>query len=169
MRAFVPMMLLACVAWSPLALADDGSAVIDVNPTGRPKGIAKGRTAQFFVWHDAEGWHLQTHTAERRHVFTGTIEVMGGKVTKITNFENLEGRKKIVRDLGLLNQAENEIQFRFATKGGRDGFDFQVDESAKQIRFRLLIDGQAAPRRVVIGARGQPSPNEVFMLPAHPE
>ena len=171
MRTFLSvaaaMLTFACC--TPAVLFGDES-VIDVNPSGRPKSIAKGQAVRYFLWHDSDGWHLQSDSGGRKHAFSGTVEVIGGKVTKISDFDNLEPeRKKKNRDLGFLNEAKNEIKFKFATSKARDGFDFQVDESATQIRFRLLIDGKALPQRVLIGAESQPAPDEEFTLPAHPE
>jgi hypothetical protein len=153
-----------------LPLFAEDEPVIAVNPVGEPKGLTKGNAIRYFLWYDAKGWHLQTDTGGKRHVFNGTITVVGGKVTAIYGFENLEaGKKKKNTDLGVINKARNQITFKFATSKKRDGFSFQVDEAAKEIRFQLLIDGRLAPDRVLIGAASQPAPGEVLVLPAHPK
>ena len=163
------VILVSFVHTSPILSAED-EPTIEVNAFGEPPALSKGNAIRYFLWYDAAGWHLQTDTAGKAHEFTGLIDVVGGKVTSISDFENLEaGKKKKKSDVGMVNQAKNQITFKFTTSKKRDGFDFQVDDSAKQIRLKLLIDGKASPDRVVIGAAGQPAPTEVLLLPAHPK
>jgi hypothetical protein len=98
------------------------------------------------------------------------IDIAGGKVTSVFGFENLEAQKKKKRaDLGIVNKAKDKITFKFKTSKRRDGFDFQVNEAAQSLRFKLMIDGKEQPDRVIIGAAGQPAPTERFSLPAHPQ
>lgn len=150
-----------------LTSADD--PVIKVNPHGKPNALSKGDARRYGVWYDAEGWHLRTDTAGKKHEFTGLIDVIGGKVTAITNFDNLEtGKKEQRSDSGMINETKDQISFKFHTGKKRDGFDFQVDGSAKEIRFTLLIDGQAYPDRILIGSASQPAPAKIFTLPANP-
>ena len=132
--------------------------------------LTKGNSIRYFVWHDAAGWHLRTDSNDKAHDFTGVIDVVGGKFAAVTGFENLEsGKKKGKSDLGIVNKAKTQITFKFATKNKRDGFDFQVDEDAKQIRFKLMIDGKPTPQRVLLGASSSPAPSDVFLLKAKPE
>jgi hypothetical protein len=143
--------------------------VIKVDPKGEPADLQKGNAIRYFVWFDDGAWHLRTDTAGKKHSFSGTVEIVGGKVTTISDFENLEGgKKKKKSDLGQLNQKQDEIAFKFTTSKKRDGFDFQVDGAAKQVRFKLLIDGKPAPERIFIGARAQPAPMDAFEFPAAP-
>ena len=153
-----------------LPLFADDSAIIAVNPVGEPRGLTQGNAVRYFLWCDAEGWHVRTDSGGKPHVFNGSLSVKGGKITAISDFENLEaGKRKKKADLGIVNNARNQITFKFTTSKKRDGFDFQVDESAKEIRFNFLIDGKTAPHRVLIGPASQPAPSDVLILPAHPE
>jgi hypothetical protein len=162
-------MIVACCLFPMLAPADEGSPIA-VNPVGRPDALTKGNAIRYFLWHDADGWHLRTDSNGKPHKFKGTITVVGGKVTEISDFEDLEaGRPRRKRDLGHLNEAENQVTFSFTTSVARDGFDFTVDGGAREIRFDLTIDGKPAPRRILIGAESQPAPTEDLVLPAHPE
>ena len=160
----------ACLVWPmAAAVAEDEAAVIKVNPVGEPKELGAGEGIRYFLWYDAAGWHLRTDSGGRKHDFTGLIKVAGGKVTRIANFGNLEtGKKKKKMDLGILSKDKTEITFKFTTSKRHDGFDFQVDDAASAIKFQLMIDGGAKPGRVLIGASGQPAPEEVFALPARP-
>lgn len=160
---FMTMLLLL-----PIGAAEE--PVIKVNPVGEPNGLRKGNAVRYFLWYDAQGWHLRTDSGGAAHVFNGSIDIVGGKITSISDFENLEaGKKKKNEDRGYYNKEKNQITFKFTTSKKRDGFDFQVDDSAKEIRFKLLIDGKAVPERVLIGPASQPAPTEVLLLPAHPE
>jgi hypothetical protein len=172
-----PMLTRFCLSLTPVVVAllslplfaEDG-AIIVVNPVGEPRGLTQGNAVRYFLWCDAEGWHVRTDSGGKPHVFNGSLSVKGGKITAISDFENLEaGTRKKKADLGIVNNARNQITFKFTTSKKRDGFDFQVDESAKEIRFHFLIDGKTAPQRVLIGPAGQPAPTDVLILPAHPE
>ena len=55
------------------------------------------------------------------------------------------------------------------TKKERDGFSFQVDDSATEVHFRLLIDGKPQTNRILIGAVARPAPSEVLTFPARAE
>jgi len=165
----LPLMCVA-VALLSVPLYSQVEPVITVNPVGEPEGLTKGNAVRYFLWYDAEGWHLRTDSGGKAHVFNGSVSVIGGKVTTISDFENLEaGKKKKKADVGVVNKAKDQITFKFTTSKKRDGFDFQVDDSAKEIRFTLLIDGAAAPQRVLIGPASQPAPTEMLLFPAHPQ
>lgn len=170
LKSFRRSLMCVVVALLSAPLFSQDKPVISVNPVGEPIGLAKGNAVRYFLWYDAEGWHLRTDSDGKAHVFNGSVSVIGGKVTAITDFENLEaGKKKRKADLGVVNKSKDRITFKFTTSKKRDGFDFQVDDAAKEIRFTLLIDGKAAPQRVLIGPASQPAPAEVVSFPAQPE
>lgn len=82
---------------------------------------------------------------------------------------NLEAApRRVNRDLGWLNEARNQIDFKFATSKRRDTFEFRVDPNATNIKFQIRINGKAMPQWILIGRQSQPAPKEVFVLPAHP-
>jgi hypothetical protein len=169
-KSFGLSLLLVMITLPSLPIRAAEEPVITVNPVGEPNGLRKGNAVRYFLWYDAKGWHLRTDSGGAAHVFNGSVDIVGGKITAITDFENLEaGKKKKKADRGVYNKAKDQITFKFTTSKKRDGFDFQVDDSAKEIRFKLLIDGKAAPDRVLIGPASQPAPTEVLLLPAHPE
>jgi len=143
--------------------------VVDIKAYGRPRNTSK--FAHYEVWYDEEGWHVRSDTAGKSHLFAGGIEVVGGKVTKVTNFESLEAvnkKKKKRPDIGQVTDNNKKILFEMRTEEYGDGFTFQVTEGAKSIRFRLLIDGHTEPERIFIGGRSQPAPAATFELDAHP-
>jgi hypothetical protein len=138
----------------------------EVQSYGKPKNYAKARGLHYYVWKDEEGWHLRAQSGAKVHSFSGAIEVVGGKFSKVANFEALETSGKQA-DQGKVS--ERRITFNFKTKGNMDGFDFRVSPESQQLRFRLLIDGDARPEQIMIGANAQPAPTSTFALNPHPE
>lgn len=150
----------------------DDEQVIEVDPEGQPRGYDKrpsGPTC--YIWREGEVWHLRTRTKNQSRKFRGEIQVQGGTVTKISNFDGLEasGRKKNRKsaDIGRLNTAKNQIDFEFRTSGGEDGFDFKVSASAKNLAFNVKIDDYEHSFPIQIGAKAQKPPAIPFTLPAH--
>src|SRR5688572_16672325 len=99
------LLAVVLVTWvTPPIFSADDSPAIEVNPVGEPKGLSRGDAVRYFLWHDAEGWHLRTDSNGKPHRFQGRIDVVAGKVTTISDFENLEpGRNRRRADLGILN------------------------------------------------------------------
>jgi hypothetical protein len=169
-RCFCMFLLCMAIGLISFSCVAEDAPVIKVNPVGQPLGLAKGNAIRYFLWYDKEGWHLRSDTGGRAHVFSGTISVVDGQIITISNFERMEaGAKKPNADLGSVNNAKNEISFRFKTSLKRDGFDFQLNDVAKEVRFKLLIDGKPAPERVLIGPASQPAPTELLVFPGHPD
>jgi hypothetical protein len=144
--------------------------VVDIKAYGRPRSRIPG--AHYAVWFDEEGWHVRAASAGTKTGFEGEIEVEGGKITKVLNFESFESapRSKKGRpgfaDTGRVTK--NRITFKVRGKEEADSFGFQLDEDATKVRFRLLINGEAFPNRVFIGESMQKAPSATFELDARP-
>lgn len=150
----------------PEALAGDGQ-VIEISPEGEPKKYEKKiKGPTLFVWRDGDIWHVRSRTAEKKHHFSGTIQVGDGKVTKVGNFGSMEAKKKKESDIGRLNKDGDRIDFKFETKGHEDGFDFQVSKTSKTISFDLRVDGSQHRNAILIGADAQNPPQIPFTFPA---
>jgi hypothetical protein len=160
------------VVWG--AAACGAAQLVEIKAQGRPKTSPRG--PHYLVWYDNQGeWHVRTDAQNKAQKFTGTIEVEGGRFTKVTDFESLEpkgaggkGKKKknLNRDIG--RATETQITFRFETSDKGDGFGFRVSDKATKVRFKLLIDGDLRPQQVAIGSDSQPAPGNTFTLDAHP-
>jgi hypothetical protein len=169
-RAACALTLIAVAAFSNVGLAAPDEAEFkpfEVKSYGKPTNYAKAKGLHFYLWNDEEGWHLRAQSGMKVHVFSGTIEVVGGKISKVGNFESLETSGKKGADQAKVS--ERKINFNFKTKGNMDGFDFQVSPEALQLKFRLLIDGDSRPELILIGTNSQPAPWANFVLEAHPE
>src|SRR5688572_133068 len=129
-KCFRMSLLFFMITLLSLPIHAEDESVITVNPVGEPNGLRKGNAVRYFLWYDAKGWHLRTDSGGAAHVFNGSVNIIGGKVTAITDFENLEaGKKKKKVDRGVYNKDKDQITFKFTTSKKRDGFDFQVDDS----------------------------------------
>src|SRR5688500_6170441 len=103
------LMLVACLGMSSWAAAEE--PLIKVDPLGVPDTAGRGDGVNYFLWYDAEGWHLRTDAGGKPHVYTGLILVEGGKLTSISDFENLEAgrtkkKKRRPADIGVVNKAK---------------------------------------------------------------
>lgn len=148
--------------------------VVEIKAYGRPAKAGKVKGPHYAVWFDEEGWHVRSETGGNPHRFEGTIEVEGGgKITKVLNFESFEAtprkKKGKIADSGRVADDDKRITFRTRSGGKGDTFGFHVSEGATKLRFRLQIDGDARPDRVLIGEGSQPAPSSEFELDAHPK
>jgi hypothetical protein len=139
---------------------------VEIDPTGRPTNLGRAKGAHYGVWLDDEGWHVRTEgSGNNPHVFEGRIEVEGGKVEKVFNFESFDttaskNRKK--PDTGFAGQKFITFRVKSGKKG--DGFGFRVSDNTTKVRFRLMIDGNTEPDRIMVGSAGQHAPSGTFEL-----
>ena len=111
------------------------------DPTGRPWFVATSPMS-YWIWTDHLGvWHVRT-TTPAQHLFHGHVTVEGGSLTAVT-----PTRKDWKDWVRLTSPAQ--VQFKFETTGGMDGFDFRAD--SRFIRFDIYIDGKRMPRAVKVG------------------
>lgn len=137
-----------------------------LNPNGVPKGYKPGATVRYGVWYDARGWHLGTATAGNKHVFRGSVEVIGGVITDIGP-QHLEAGGKLA-DYWRLERRGQRMVFDFTTKGVADGVVFQVSPRATAVQFTLYIDNKAQPAHIYIGQNATNPGDVSFTLPAFP-
>lgn len=123
----------------------------NVNPVATPANVANGRPpnlkpgaqAAYWVWRDANGWHVRTTTAKNLHRFHG--KVTGDIVNVKPVRTEMNDRMKSTKDW---------ILFAFETAGNLDGFDFTTNGCAS---FNLHAN---AGKKIFIGASElQPTTN----------
>ena len=120
------------------------------DPSGRPWFVATSPMS-YWIWTDNLGvWHVRT-TTPAQHVFHGYVTVEGGRLTSV------KPTRKDWNDFVRLTSAA-QVQFKFETTGGMDGFDFKADSPF--IRFDIYIDGKRAPKAVKVGL-GRLSPKAI--------
>jgi hypothetical protein len=141
---------------SLLALACAGTPAGPTRPPaispGHPR--VEGQSGGYYVWADADGWHLRT-TATQAVNFTGTIAAVGGRI------EDLRPMRADARypDLRLTDRG---IEFSLPTFAGVEGFDWKVTSGCN--RFDLLVGGQTSPGLVRLGGAGDAPPSIPFEL-----
>ncbi len=129
---------------------------------GRPD-FTKGEAKGYFIWNDAEGWHVRWTTEGKAHRFSGAITCDG----------QFKDYKAVSRDKGdwIKKTAPNAIRFDATASGGADGVDFRMTESATYVTFDLSMDGARVPAQLVrLGAnnrRAESVPLTIARRPAH--
>ena len=163
-------LLLVVIAVVGRAPADEPK-LEDLDPNGRPKGYKAGLSERFAIWHEGGTWHFRMTTGPKdRATFSGTIQVVGGKMTSLTPVTVEKGGKdKKNLDYGSWNADGTLFTFSFVTgKAGQDGFDLQVSDKATVLAFSLKVDGKEVPGKVFLGAKNAHPKSATFRLPAHP-
>ncbi len=106
------------------------------NPVnGRPDGFDHGDNAGVYLWHSADGWHLQTTDPAKTgaHTYTGTITTDGA-------FRSVHLVRPEGDDSAMLN-GDGQLSYSFKTADGIDGVDWRV-EGGQHLTFTLYEDGQ---------------------------
>jgi hypothetical protein len=146
-------------AFDPNGAADPSKIIVYVEPAevaepaaeskvlsadGRPKDFKAGAADAVYLWQDARGtrWHLRTTTTGAWHRFRGYI------VAEST-FTGVKPTKTEWADR--VRVTDKRIGFDFFTRGGTDGFDFNVTGD-KCVRFAVLVDGKPQADKVKLGA-----------------
>ncbi len=141
-------------------LAQRGTPARKLNPEGQPRGMGKGSTHRYLIWHDNQGWHLRTTTAREKHRFHGELVVEEGRLTDLRTIDR-EGR-----DWVQIAPGSGRIFFDLRTDADFDGFDFRSD--AEKIRFRLFMDGKESPEQVYVGLTAA-NPTEIPFALVNPD
>jgi hypothetical protein len=161
------VLVLVCYLTSGAPAAPPANAVIDAaKAEGRPPGAdEKLKRPRYFLWHDAEGWHLHSRTGGKGHEFAGTVRVAGGKIYELRGIGGLEKKK----DFGAINSAGNAVQFKFRTSAPGDGLDFKVSADVTRLDFDLKLDGYGHAQQIGIGAKGERPESATFTIELKPK
>jgi hypothetical protein len=157
-------LLLAFVLATPSAFGDEPKAE-DVNSMGKPKDYKVGASTRYALWQDAEGWHFRMTTASEVSVaFTGTIRVVGGRISTITS------RGSRPKD----DKTEPEVKkgafpaYNFSVKipdRYEGGIDFTLDDKATALQCEFKLNGkEVSPKQIYLGAKGEHPQAGTFRL-----
>lgn len=156
--------LLACATWvgfaassfsaetPPLAKNRAGELI---SPQGQSVDVQEGklvdRTARYYVWSDAQGWHLRCAARDRTLIkFTGTLELSDGEFGKLRPI-GLEAKGKVA-DKWVVDEARRKLEFEINTSNSFDGFDFTLAKTkTANLACELHVNGKPQPNRIFIG------------------
>ena len=149
----------------------------EISPKGHPPSLSKPADAPtVYLWQEGDDtWRLRVRTKKQKHEFTGVIKVNGGKLVKIFDFTGLEagqkkrGKNKKTEDFGKWNDARTQIDFKFLTQGGEDGFAFKVDPKVESVMFDLKTDNARHAEQIRIGLKEKNPPSVPFTLSNKPK
>ncbi len=176
-RTIVVLSVLALATWltAPRGSAQDksaGKAAAAADKPLDPRGRADEKfikvPVRYYVWHDAEGWHLRTASQKDQvRKFHGKIKLVGGTFNKLREI-GLE-RKGKSADNSKVNAARTEIEFTIFTSGSFDGYDFTINGGKDaRVEFALQRGGKERPDEIFVGGKGQHPDSGKFDFPATP-
>jgi hypothetical protein len=150
--------------------ADDDAP--KVNARGQPADARVGKLTdqppRYYVWHDAQGWHLRSASKEKNFVhFTGSIELTKGEFGQLRPI-GLESKGKYA-DRWSVDANRKKLQFDIHTSGSFDGFDFTVaKDQTGEMQCDLNIGGKAMPKRIFVGKDSEHPRELPFSVPVAP-
>lgn len=139
------------------------------NPVGRPKKFTQGKRAMYGVWNDDGIWRLRmTGKKDVKVIFTGVIRAQGDRL--IGEWQGLEKADKAKNADWIFPHTDGKgFDFRFVVFGKTDGVNFKVGPKAESVMFKLLVDGDDDPKKILIGTEGKYPDKGDFTLPALPK
>ena len=166
-------------------------AVEDPMFQGRPV-FKEGSDRSYFVWNEGNQWHVRWTTLGKMLRFSGSVISEGGKLKSLDKID-VEKERAIIRPGGptrvvvgprgrvravgrrpavvaereqdrIEKEDDHTIRFLANTNDDIDGFDFKVEDSVKQLRFRLEIDGQSHVADVQAGRNNQHPHGNPFVV-----
>lgn len=134
---------------TPARVCDEGRWPLSVQ--GQPRSFEVGGRAGYYVWHDANGWHLRTTTPKSEgHTFSGRITASDG-IKLVHTYKN--------EPADSVKVSGRTLSFSFDTHNHVDGVDFKVGCAGK-LRFELSAEGKRWPaERIRLGATGHARSN----------
>lgn len=131
-----------------------------VDPKGKPAPELKG----IRIWEAEKGtkWNFHSHTAtEHKHIFTGTIEIVGAKINGASGIGELEKG-----DSWTINTDKKHVTFKLTTNGKWDKIDLKLNHRAEKLIFDIKEDGEPMKtERIHIGEKNEHPKSSHFTVP----
>src|SRR5438552_5208651 len=122
---------------------------------GAPDIDANSMTG-YYIWHNADGWHLRTHGPENEHDFTARLRT-DGTFTDVDPVA-LENGDVVMED------GDKVLTIHFHTFGATDGVNFKID-GGEHLNFNLKVDGKRIDTDdIFLGAIGRHPRHNPFMV-----
>jgi hypothetical protein len=124
---------------------------------GVPEGLKPGLPDAYWIYQDAEGWHLRTTSRSQPPLahFQGTIRITDGKFSNVQKV-GMEGNDRI-------ESAAQNIEVDYETMGHWDGIDFGLS-GTKCLHFDLRVDAKYQPKLIFVGAKKVNPPAAKFTI-----
>jgi hypothetical protein len=132
-----------------------------ISADGRPEIIMADQSRRYYIWHDAQGWHLRT-AAQKTNTFDGRILIKNGVISRCRPIGI--DTKGINADGWRLTRERDTLNFVMNTEKSLDGLDFDIAKEATAIEFDLLIAGERTPKRIFVGKAGKHPSSSHFEL-----
>jgi hypothetical protein len=153
-----------------IVMATESPAFADdpIDATGKPKDYKAGLSTRYAIWRDDDGWHFRYTTAsDSVQHFTGTIRVIGGRMTSITPRGTPAKGAKTGADAEPRKVTAPAYSFDMKINRGIEaGIDFTLDDKATALRFELKVNGKSVPALIYIGEKGAHPREATFELSA---
>jgi len=153
MKRFTMLMLIALMGlimlYSNVNSEERDKENRTLRPWGKPSVHMEGNKT-FAIWADkgAETWYVRWTAGGKEHNFKGTITPMNGHFTNV-ELHGFEWAKDSISIDG------RKIEFDGSVGKGKDGFDFQLSNSAIGVRVDVSIDGQESVDKIWVGDKGR--------------
>lgn len=120
---------------APLPAQEDSSGMPRINL----------RDVGYYLWEDAQGWHVITVSGGEGRSFSGEIKVTNGVI------EEMRPRDRVMRDEDITLLDAHTITFSYQTARDLLGFDFRNRGETPCVIFDLRIDSRAVKRNIFLG------------------
>jgi len=138
-------------------------------PVARLNGtpvMTPGTGPLYYLWRDDAGFHLrfvgrgaQGAVRDKKSVFTGLIQVVGGKASMIKPAGMVGGDDSVNR------LDAQRVMFKSECVDAIEGVDFKAGEGATSIYMELFVDYEViAPQTVRLGGAATPATDIAPML-----
>lgn len=143
------------LALTPAAFAARATPTLPVT-SGSPT-IDDGRPMGYFVWRNADGFHLRTHGPGAEHVFDAVLHTKG-------TFENVDVVKLENDDRADVLDGGHTLSLHFHTYDGIDGVNFTV-RGGETVRLNLKVDDeQISTQSIFLGEDGRHPKHNPFSI-----
>ncbi|MBI2954968.1 MAG: hypothetical protein HYY30_11680 [Chloroflexi bacterium] len=152
----IRVLLAIAAALTALALFATSALAWSSPIEGSPE-ITEANPEGYYLWHDANGFHLRTHGPGEDHYFVARLLTDG-------EFKDVDAVRLENRDNFAVLNGGHELVLRFRTYGATDGVNFRI-EGGEYLRLRLNLDGQlTATDSIFMGPDGKHPATNPFTI-----
>jgi hypothetical protein len=122
---------------------------------GTPPAFDYAVGPAYYIWSSADGFHVRWIARGPARFFTGEVASDGA----------IQVRRIHLKPNEIRRIADNRVIWTANSRGGPEGFDILLSESADWARFTLMIDGRlASTEQIFLGGRANHPGGNPFIL-----